>query len=95
MAKYLRICMCLLTFAFIIYQSNVQAGGIVLPDPLGTPQVKDNSVSQDTIPLIDRYDDYINGEQYNPFDLLPSNVEQTVEYDLETCLLYTSPSPRD
>ena len=84
MAKYLRICMCLLTFAFIIYQSNVQAGGIVLPDPLETPQVKDVSVSQDTIPLIDRYDDYINGEQYNPFDLLPSNVEQTVEYDLET-----------
>lgn len=38
----------------------------------------------DTIPITDRYGDYINDDQYNPFDILPSNVEQTVEYDPES-----------
>jgi cell surface protein SprA len=84
MAKYLRICICLLTFASIIYHTEVSAGGIILPDPVASARPILSETTIDTIPLIDRYDDYITGDQYNPFDILPENVEQTVEYDLET-----------
>ena len=38
----------------------------------------------DTIPLRDRYGDFVTEEYYNPFDITPSIVEQTVEYDIET-----------
>jgi len=73
-----------LTCVIIIYSSHLHAGGIILPDPLSSAEVHQNQITQDTIPLTDRYGDYINDEQYNPFDILPENVVQTVEYDLET-----------
>ncbi|HFA49885.1 MAG TPA: cell surface protein SprA [Bacteroidetes bacterium] len=39
----------------------------------------------DTIPLIDRQDDFLNDANQNPFDLQdPAAVEQTVEFDPET-----------
>ena len=41
-------------------------------------------IVQDTFPMRDRYGDYITEEYYNPFDITPSIVEQTVEYDMET-----------
>ncbi len=40
--------------------------------------------AQDTIPLEDRYGDFIYDQSDNPFDILPSDLEQTVEYDPET-----------
>jgi len=84
MAKYLRICISLLTFAVTIYQADVQAGGIVLPGPIELSRPIDACVSQDTIPVTERFGDHITDEQYNPFDILPENVEQTVEYDLDS-----------
>ena len=43
------------------------------------------SPPQDTIPLEDRKDDFLNNPSQNPFDLQdPAAVEQTVEYDPET-----------
>ncbi len=43
------------------------------------------SPPQDTIPLEDRYDDFLNNGSQNPFDLQdPAAVEQTVEFDPET-----------
>ena len=38
----------------------------------------------DTIPLKDRDGDFMSEESNNPFDLMPSNIEQKVEYDPET-----------
>jgi len=38
----------------------------------------------DTIPLVDRQGDFISDETYNPFDILPTELEQNVEYDAET-----------
>ena len=84
MAKYLKICICLITFATITYQADLRAGGIILPGPIESSRPIISAMASDTIPLVDRYDDYITGEQYNPFDLLPDNVEQSVEYDLDT-----------
>ena len=42
-------------------------------------------LAQDTIPLEDRFGDFINDQNNNPFDLDdPSVIEQNVEYDPET-----------
>ena len=38
----------------------------------------------DTIPFNDRQGDFINDKTYNPFDILPTEIEQSVEYDLES-----------
>ena len=44
-------------------------------------------VAQDTIPVEDRYGDFINDESNNPFDLQdPKAIEQEVEYDPKTNL---------
>ncbi|MFT4565278.1 MAG: cell surface protein SprA [Saprospiraceae bacterium] len=41
-------------------------------------------ISIDTIPIQDRYTDFISTDYYNPFDITPSIIEQTVDYDFET-----------
>ncbi len=38
----------------------------------------------DTIPVEERYDDFINDPTTNPFDIFPSELEQKVEYDPES-----------
>jgi len=43
--------------------------------------VENQEVALDTIPLNDRYDDFISDPATNPFDIKPSNLEQKVEYD--------------
>jgi cell surface protein SprA len=43
--------------------------------------VENQLVALDTIPLNDRYDDFISDPSTNPFDIKPSNLEQQVEYD--------------
>ncbi len=42
------------------------------------------AIVQDTFPILDRSGDFINDNQYNPFDVYPSEIEQSVEYDAET-----------
>ncbi len=64
------------TYSFATFDS-----GSNLEDPYADKYV----ISQDTIPLQERYGDYINDQNYNPFDLNdPSSIEQNVEYDPET-----------
>ncbi len=56
--------------------------------PPASPEVEERiqeyAVAVDTIPLSDRYGNFINDEKYNPFDILPKDVEQKVEYDADT-----------
>lgn len=42
------------------------------------------STAIDTIPLIDRDGDFTTEDYQNPFDLLPSDTEQTIEYDADS-----------
>lgn len=43
-----------------------------------------SSVSQDTIPVQERYNDFITDDGYNPFDIQSNEIKQEVEYDPET-----------
>ena len=43
-----------------------------------------SSVAQDTIPLNDRFNDFITDDNYNPFDIQTKEITQEVEYDPET-----------
>ena len=52
--------------------------------PTTGPEIEIAPISLDTFPLIDREGDFINDEEYNPFDIMPSEIEQKVEYDPET-----------
>ena len=61
---------------------HLNAGVIIGPDSDWSTDLK--STQQDTFPIEERYGDFINDETYNPFDILPSEIEQTVEYDPET-----------
>jgi len=64
------------TFAFATF-----TGGANLEDPY----TADYLLSQDTIPLKDRYGDFVNDPINNPFDLNdPGIIEQTIEYDPES-----------
>jgi len=38
----------------------------------------------DTIPLEDRYGDFVTDSKYNPFDIQTSEIEQVVEFDYES-----------
>lgn len=51
------------------------------PNPF---KIDDNQEKLDTIPFKDRYGDFVNDSNYNPFDITPSSVVQEVEYDPET-----------
>lgn len=42
------------------------------------------SMATDTIPVKDNKGDFINDPNKNPFDIVPNNVTQTVEYDTKT-----------
>ena len=58
-------------------------GGSNLEDPF----TADIIISNDTIPLTDRQDDFINSSSTNPFDLNdPSIIQQNIEYDPATGL---------
>ena len=60
------------------------AGGANLDDPYSSEWVI-ASAAVDTIPLEERYDDFITSPNNNPFDLKdPDIVKQEVEYDPET-----------
>ncbi len=59
--------------------SDTYASGVIVPEPFAFKEAV-----KDTFPLRDRYGDFITDYQYNPFDIYPDNVKQTVEYDPET-----------
>jgi len=44
-------------------------------------QVSGDPAKKDTIPLKDRKGDFINDKNTNPFDITPSTIKQSVEYD--------------
>ena len=72
----------LLSFIFVIGFISLSlanfGGGSNLEDPF----TADIIISNDTIPLEDRQDDFINSPSNNPFDLDdPSIIQQNVEYD--------------
>ncbi len=58
----------------------ISASTVVGPDY----NIKIVEAIADTIPLKDRYGDFITEEYYNPFDITPSNIEQTIEYDMKS-----------
>ncbi len=53
-----------------------------LSDPYKTDIIP--TIVTDSIPLVDRQGDFITDKKYNPFDILPKQIEQKVEYDPET-----------
>ena len=70
---------CLVTlFSFITFGLN----GTNLPGPNVTFEVI--ATVTDTIPIKDRYGDFVTDDYYNPFDITPSIIDQQVEYDFET-----------
>ncbi|NNE14824.1 MAG: cell surface protein SprA [Saprospiraceae bacterium] len=79
MAINSKIRLSLIVFGLCFYFSGTYANGITLPDPLEQLTTK-----SDTIPLKDRQGDFITDKTYNPFDIYPSDIKQSVEYDPET-----------
>jgi len=69
----------LLVFGLFLFFTDIFASGVTPPGPFDSF----HSVS-DTIPLKDREGDFITDKTYNPFDIYPSELQQTVEYDPET-----------
>ncbi len=66
-----------------VTKTEIYGGDVMGPfDPIIIAD--DEAAAADTIPIRDRYGDFITEEYYNPFDITPSIVEQTVEYDMET-----------
>lgn len=79
----IRIVGALCAFQLFVWVMGVQAGSVVGPFEM-SESVEIAEVKLDTIPIKDRYGDFITEEYYNPFDITPSIVEQTVEYDMES-----------
>lgn len=49
-----------------------------------SPNTITASSSVDTIPIEDRYGDFITDKKYNPFDIKPSEIKEHIEYDAKT-----------
>ena len=69
----------LIVFGLFLLFTDMFASGITLPGPIDSYHA-----SIDTIPLKDRQGDFVTDKTYNPFDIYPSELQQTVEYDPET-----------
>ena len=68
------------TLVILSFSSTVEMKGVNIPgiydlDPEPT------KILTDTIPVSETKGDFINDPNNNPFDITPSNVERTVEYD--------------
>jgi cell surface protein SprA len=70
-------------FIFVLLSHDLSSAN--LPDPYSPLSAV---VLPDTIPIKERYGDFITDEQNNPFDLMPSNITQEIEYDPETDRYY-------
>ena len=64
--------------------SPLLAYGPIGPQDNPSPRIHHIPVVMDTIPMIDRQGDFIHDPTNNPFDILPSELEQSVEYDPDT-----------
>lgn len=68
-------------FLYIVSSGNAAT----LPNPYAESPISIKKyISTDTIPITDRTGDFINDKNNNPFDITPSNLEQKVEYDMES-----------
>ncbi len=67
---------------FIISFGTLQAANI--EDFEKSPYIKQASSLIDTIPIKERFGDFINDPSDNPFDIYPSDIKQTVDYDPDT-----------
>ncbi len=75
----------LLSFILVLGIGTFSYASFIGGANLEDPYTSDNLISQDTIPLKDRFDDFIFDQQNNPFDLDdPSIIEQNIEYDPES-----------
>ena len=70
----------LIGLVFPILQAT--AGGFNLPGPL--EELKDSETVLDTVPIKDRYGDFLNDKNTNPFDINTSLITQEITYDNET-----------
>ena len=70
------------SFTFLVVATLALQGNSSFGPSLTDDFVESNT--QDTIPIKDRYGDFVTDDYYNPFDMLPSIIEQEVEYDFET-----------
>ena len=67
-------------FLSILFCTDLQAKG----PAMDLTWVTVSSIEADTIPVQDNYGDHVTDPNRNPFDILPKEVEQKVEYDPET-----------
>ncbi len=77
-----RIVYLIALFSFFISKATSPLLGTGVPGPLD--HIHAAAPSPDTIPIQDRYTDFITTEYENPFDILPSIIEQDVKYDFNT-----------
>ncbi len=68
-----------LVIGLLLFSQNSHANGITVPDAFSIKETV-----RDTFPLKDRYGDFVTDDSYNPFDINPDNLNQTVEYDPST-----------
>ena len=81
----------LLSFFFVLGFFSISFANFGGGFNLENPYAPENVIRQDTVPLQERYDDFINSQSNNPFDLKdPSVIEKTVEYDPETGMYIVS-----
>ncbi len=57
------------------------SGGYNLDDNI---IISKTTMTQDTIPVKERYNDFITDDNYNPFDIQSNEIKQEVEYDPES-----------
>ena len=79
MSRYITISVLLVSFASLY--AGEWSGGKNLPDPY---KIRQGEAVTDTIPLKDRQGNFVTDPSNNPFDIMPSVIEQEVEYDPES-----------
>lgn len=77
-----KLTMLMVLSAVLFSAIQVYAGGFELPGPL--QEEVHSYTAQDTVPIKDRFGDFLNDQSNNPFDLNTSLIKQEVEYDPET-----------
>jgi len=78
--KFSNFLVAFLLISLTISVVNVDLQAKNLPDPY-TSEIILTKMAADTIPLKDRFGDFINDKDTNPFDITTKEIKQTVEYD--------------
>ena len=79
MKRFIRVVTTILLLLYVLVESL--AFNANLPDPYSKEYVL---AVVDTIPIVERYGDFITDASNNPFDIQPSILNQEVEYDPAT-----------